>query len=207
MVAVGLWVEGETTIGQRLVVGGVAMEVVCAWWVLIASRKLQNILETGLETLRLEAANANARAAEAMLELSRIERRLELRSLTPQEQERIANKIVFWKVSQIAVVNARADDSEVQDFLTQLTRILAEAGWHPIVIKDTNVSRGLIGLLVIANEKAGPHVSENVLAARTLVEALSESGIFTQGPLSMPRPWPAPIHLVIVAKPNWAEPP
>ena len=45
MVGVGLWVEGETSIGQRLVTGGVALEVICAWWVLVSSRKLQNILE------------------------------------------------------------------------------------------------------------------------------------------------------------------
>lgn len=65
MVGIGLWIEGEATIGQRLVTGGVAMEVFCAWWVLVASRKLQNILEEQFETLRLETAEANQRAEEA----------------------------------------------------------------------------------------------------------------------------------------------
>ncbi len=72
LVGVGLWLEGETTIGQRLVIGGVAIEVFAAWWVLVASRKLQNALESELEILRLKAAQLNEHAEQSKHETAKM---------------------------------------------------------------------------------------------------------------------------------------
>jgi hypothetical protein len=189
---------------------GVAGEFLSHFAYRYFSRKLEPILveESRLADERIAGANVRAEeakrdAAVAKLELVRVERRLEPRTLTAQE--RVANKIVSWKVRQIAIVDARSEDAEAKDFLNQISRILAEADWHPVVIKDPTVARGLTGLLVIVNEKPGNRVSETTLAARSLVEALKDEGIFTQGPLSTPRQWPAPIHILIGAKPDWPK--
>ena len=44
---------------------GVGVEAFVAVWILVASRTLQTIQERELETMRLESAQANARAEEA----------------------------------------------------------------------------------------------------------------------------------------------
>jgi hypothetical protein len=126
MVGVGLWIEGETSIGQRLVTGGVAMEVFCAWWVLVASRKLQNILETEFETLRRETAEARRRQAQAELDLAELRVKVIWRHI-------VADKFLSVlqgspKPTTTAIVYPR-DDPESWSLANEVFTLLHKAEW------------------------------------------------------------------------------
>jgi hypothetical protein len=119
MVGVGLWIEGESTIGQRLVTGGVAMEVICAWWVLIASRKLQNILETEFGELRLKAT-------EAELRLEQLRRQVSARRI---DESAFLKALDGTPTGNAEIVFPR-DDGEAWWLATQLYGLLRQARWN-----------------------------------------------------------------------------
>ena len=201
MVGVGLWIEGETTVGQRLVTGGVAMEVICAWWVLIASRKLQNILETEFETLRLETARANERAekaasavaesnrlvAEANLEVARLTLEIEKmrapRVFTPEQRANLVAQLKLprvpdWMREWGVEVIIDNDDQEARSFGEQLSADLKRANWN--VRTQPNPNRlAMTGVVIEMN--AG--FSERLMThADKLVAALRSEGISVNDP-------------------------
>ncbi len=189
MVGVGLWVEGETTIGQRLVIGGVAMEVICAWWVLVASRKLQNILETEFERLRLvtaeavtrgeeakrAAAEATARAAEAnekaeheRLERRKIEKKLAPRAFNSFQRETMLKQLKLvgeWATADLIAV---AGTEEANGIAHQIWRLLADAGWKVAANPALRIDRIPTGILVESDPKdfGAPNIATSL--AQTL---------------------------------------
>ncbi len=188
MVGVGLWIEGETSIGQRLVTGGVAMEVICAWWVLVASRKLQNILETEFEALRLETAQANqraseavtrgeeanARAAEANLELARIKLP---RMLIDEQQRRLTEEMRAYSGEWFSL--SSIEDPEAIDLVRVIGACLQNACWEMLepesAIRIGNIGRG-IGRGVRVRVAFG-NSPRTEMIAKGLTDALNEKGI------------------------------
>ncbi len=139
MVGVGLWVEGETSIGQRLVTGCVALEVICAWWVLVSSRKLQNILEREFETLRLETAQAKQKQAEAELHLGRLKEQVAWRHIPADEFVKALQD--GPKARMVNVLYLR-DDPECWSLAMEFIDVLSKASWpfslpEPIKPNDT----------------------------------------------------------------------
>lgn len=211
LVAAGLWLEGWKGLGAKLVIVGVVIETFVSGWVLLASRKLQTIQERELEEMRLETAKANARAAEATLELARIEERFAPRKLNGEAAKRVERKLSVHSV-RVAIVEARMEDSEAKDLLADLRNVFNKAYWEPVVTADPRrISRGLVGLLVIVNESAADADPDIMSAAESLVGALSAENILTQGPITTPSgsgrifdgSAGPPILLVIGAKPDF----
>jgi hypothetical protein len=210
MVGVGLWVEGETSVGQRLVTSGVAMEVICAWWVLVASRKLQNILETEFETLRLETASANERAAEsgriaatANLEIARLTLELERltapRIIAQREQvigdlRSIVAELIPYGSLRVEIFTLDNDD-EVVRLRDQLIDVLQQAGWEPRMNQNRRVMSGGLPVNGVTVEmQAGTTVrqlrgrhGDNVTydlgrKGLAMVKALQTGGLWVNGP-------------------------
>ena len=129
LVAVGLWIEGWKGSGPKLVIVGVVIETFVSGWVLLASRKLQAIQERELETMRLETAEANARAAEANLALEKLKTP---RTLTPEQRERITREMRTYFGQGFAI--SAAPDPEARELASAIETALISAGWqvgHP----------------------------------------------------------------------------
>ncbi len=189
MVGVGLWIEGETIIGQRLVTGGVAMEVFCAWWVLVASRKLQNILETEFETLRLETAEAKRRQAQAELDLE------ELRVKVIWRHIDAAKFLAVLQASTATPTNTEIvylrDDPESWSLANEIFTLLHKANWPatlPTPITPNEKWRAFSsfptvlgaggnpfgGIALVTNEEFKMPTWDNKTAAGLLVKAFLE---------------------------------
>jgi hypothetical protein len=184
MVGVGLWIEGETTIGQRLVTGGVAMEVICAWWVLVASRKLQNILETEFEKLRLETAEAKRAQAQAELDLEQLRAIVLWRHIAADKF--LAVLYGRPKPRNTEIVYLR-DDPEVWSLANEVFTLLHKADWpatFPTPIKPNEASifssfptvlgvggSPTGGISLVANEELKMPTWENKTALGSLVNA------------------------------------
>lgn len=200
MVAVGLWIEGETTIGQRLVTGGVAMEVICAWWVLIATRKLQNILETEFETLRLETAEANRRAAEAVtrgkeaearaaeanekaeherLERLKIERQIAPRAISPEQHKSIVDQLLAYRPDVPVGVFAAKQNAEIMSFSNSLIWALSEAKWPVSAGVKEDQYRAVVGVVIEVRANAD---SKDWVRAEALAAVLRGQQIDVFGP-------------------------
>jgi len=186
------------------------------------------IQESELERMRLETAQANARAAEANqraaeanekaerehLELIKIERRFAPRKLSGEEKERIAAKLGAFAPRTVAVVEARYDDPEVKDFVVDLLHVFNDAHWESRVTTDPqHFSRVLTGVLIMINEDEASGDSQLSRAADCLVNAFLTESIFAQGPLSTPSgkgrifkgPLDPSILVIVGAKPDFPK--
>jgi hypothetical protein len=222
MVGVGLWIEGESTFGQRLVTGGVAMEVICAWWVLIASRKLQNILETEFAKVRLETANANQRAAEA--EKHAAEAQLELERFRAPRIIQNRDEVVSELKAVLDPMSANAirveiftvdNDDEVIRLRDQFIDLLQQAGWRV----QMNLNRRISGDMPTNGVTVEIHVGSTVRSffdrngnvntynlgekALAVVSAFRNGGLQITGPMhSSKMATDAQIEIVIGNKPR-----
>ena len=188
MVGIGLWIEGEATIGERLVTGGVAAEVICAWWVLVASRKLQNILEREFETLRLETAQVNERAAEAdrhaaeanekaeheRFERLQLEKRLEWRSLSGEQQELVSAKFQTFAGHRIDIFMTSAD-GETVNLANTLRMVMLEAGLTAYMYQTVAPVFPVMGIM-IEYDSRDTFASQ---AAESLHKVLTLCGLWT----------------------------
>jgi len=204
------WVATFRISGEVAVIVGVMIEGLADGGIFLAAGKVRLIQDAELEQMRLETAQANARAAEANLELARIERRFAPRELSAEEKKRIAAKLGECAPHAVTIIEARYDDPEAKDFVVALLLTFNDAGWTPNVTADPqHFSRSMRGLLVMVNEDEASGETQRTRAADCLVNALLTEGIFARGPLCTPRLFKGlpdvSIMVVVGAKPDFPK--
>ena len=170
--------------------------------------------ETRAEGFRLDiakakegAAQAEARAAEATLQLTKLRTP---RTLNREQQKRIAEKCKLFTGAKFD--DAVFTDPESEALLRQVENILAVAGWEQIgwkgatiVFLRTNLpNTGLCSLEGIVIQMHPEHVAEFWKPAQDLASALKAEGIEAKAEpaLGMENDNPMAIHILIGKKPQ-----
>jgi hypothetical protein len=151
-----------------------AIGTLAAEW---AARKPAQRIENArqAEVARLAKQSEDDRKAR-----ERIERKLAPRSLNPEQQNALSEKLRL-RSGQPADLHPYANDSEVMALANQLVTALRSAGWNVTVFGGiVEELRSVAGILVETTETATPRDAE---AASLLVKTLSESGLFAVGPM------------------------
>ncbi len=164
---VGLWFEGWREFGPRLVFGGVAVEVFAAMWILLASRKLQNILEEELGRVSLLAAQAIERAGETKKGLIEAERNLEQehtarlkleaqlawRQITRAQEDLIIKWLSAYKDAPMKTfcmidVSAYGPDPEAIQLASQLAKAIGKSGCRTSLEQPSKFGLAPIGIAI-----------------------------------------------------------
>ena len=220
------WAAGWRALGAAAVIVGVAIETLLDGGILLASHKLEMLHNQELEAMRLETAQANARADEARcgaaeanekaererLERMKIEQRLAPRRLTANEQARITAKLA--KLGPIrATVFEPKEDPEIRVFAFDIMGALSEAGWRATTAMKFDWGRVVIGVAVEVNETNGAADQRTWKVADALATALKAERVLTQGPMARSKGmWgftsmhngddlDAPIQIIVGSKP------
>ncbi len=142
--------------------------------------------DTNIEQSRKDAAEANARAEEAQLELARI---TEPRTIAPEDQQTLVDRLTPF-AGQLYDLTVFAD-SESQRLLWAIYRILNEAGWVYTNAHTSALQRGMSvritrDLTVRTSSHAGlmasmqkdlRHDSPTAIALATLKVSMEEAGL------------------------------
>ncbi len=169
-----------------------------------ASKERVIQLETQQEASKALIAEANARALEARVALEKFKAH---RSLTPEQQGRIAGKLKPFAGQEYALSVATGSESE--DLMCLIDEILTAAEWKkqpafmPITVDTRCGTVGvntLSGVHIRVSDKAEFNVQQRVVE---FVQALNDEDIATQGAKD-PKNIPSPtiVYVMIGNKPQ-----
>jgi hypothetical protein len=150
------------------------------------ARERAALLERVTETVRSEAAEANARAAEANVKAEaerlariKIEERLADRKLTPAQMKELTEKLGRFSGQKLNIV-AVSNDPEIVRITNALITAVREANW----IFETGVGgsggRAVYGILIEVDRDADEITRA---AAQALAVALTDQNLVTVGPM------------------------
>ena len=204
IVAVGLWMEGWRALDEELVVIGVGIEAFVAVWILVASRTLQAIQERELEEMRLETAQANARAAEA--DARATEANVELwklkapRTVPDSERELLVSMLRAIDNKCRVDIYALIPHDEIRGLQSQLLSVFNQAGWDVRTNANLRIPQpGIVnGLIVEVNAGASPQM---LITANAIASALRKVSLETVGPQASYTMRDAPIEILVGPKP------
>ena len=121
------WIEEALhDVGESLVIAGVAIETLTNAGLILAARKLQAIHERELESMRLETAQANARAAEASLALEKLKTP---RTLTLEQREPITHAMRAYSGQAFAIYAAPDPEAAELAVMIRAALINAQERW------------------------------------------------------------------------------
>ncbi len=188
----GLWAEGLPAFGSKLVLAGVVIEVAFGWCVLVASRKLQAILETEIAQLQRDAAASAEKQAEAELKLEQLRKDTARRSVLGSKEFRKA--LAEVPKAEILQVSFPRDDGEAFSFAFEIATVLHELGWSvgnvtaitprqgfPFdrVSTAMSVGGGPTGVTIVTRMRYGDEPSDPT------VEALRNALVMPSSPVSI----------------------
>jgi hypothetical protein len=205
-VAETVWSWANWFLVAALVVG-----LISTYLIVISGNVKEAALKRDLAEAAKAASEANARAAEARLELERLKMP---RSLSRAQQDSFRDRLLVFRGTSIDIFRY-GDTPEIVFFSNMLFSVLREAGWS---LREWNItgSGAVVGILVITKHGA----DENILrAANELLGTLQASGLdakewpadttwgefpssggYIVGP-SLDEKTAAPIRILIGAKP------
>ena len=175
----------------------------------MASRTIQLIQERELAEMQLATAHANARAAEANLEIEKLKAP---RAISEEQRAALVAELRPWASPRSPIVNLRPlfrvevfallSHSEVTRLRDQIVSALRQAGWDAGPNMSPRVPASHIVEGIVVEIYSG--LSENVRArADALVKALRNANLTTAGPaVSHNFAGPARIELLIGNKPQ-----
>ena len=170
-----------------------------------ANERIAN-LSTLSEALRKDTAEANARAAEAQLELAKFK---EPRQLTSEQQARISGKLIGFAGQQYLL--SVATDQDALRLVRILENVLTASKWvilpHPSGVKLADIDAGISGASEegVRIQVAPSRASDNDLLhkASVLADALNAEGIITAVARNAElEPTPDAIQIRVGAKPK-----
>jgi hypothetical protein len=156
--------------------------------------------------MRLETAQANARAAEAnekaeheRLERLKIEEKLSKRILSREQQLQIIDELRPFAGKSRVEVFAYINLDEVVWLREQIWNTLREAGWDARGNVNSRVAASLVNGISV--EIAPGTTREIGEAAMAIVLALNRVGLMTGGPIGSHNLREAPIEILVGNKP------
>lgn len=170
-----------------------------------ANERIAN-LSTLSEALRKDTAEANARAAEAQLELAKFK---EPRQLTSEQQARISGKLIGFAGQQYLL--SVATDQDALRLVRILEKVLTASKWvilpHPSGVKLADIDAGISAASEegVRIQVAPSRASDNDLLhkASVLADALNAEGIITAVARNAElEPTPDAIQIRVGAKPK-----
>jgi hypothetical protein len=127
---------------------------------------------TQIETLRKETAEANARAAQATLELQKLRQKLAPRSFNQQQRDSMIKHLKLVGEWASADICACSGTDEVAGITTQIWRLLADAGWKSNLYPTIRADVIPVGILV----ESDPSDRGAVTIAEGLAQILRTKG-------------------------------
>jgi len=170
------WIEFGGTIALLLVAMGVGYEFVADRLAAPLRKRIEIARETELGKLHEEAADANARAAEANLELARLKLP---RTLTQQQRQELTDEMKAFSGQRFSM--SAAQDPEAIDLVRTIGECLRGSSWEQTApqtdmnIGDIGVSIGR-GVRIQVPHGSSPRTQE---IARALASALNAKGLAT----------------------------
>jgi hypothetical protein len=187
------WVATFRISGEVAVIVGVMIEGLADGGIFLAAGRLRLIQDAELERMRLETAQANARAAEAnqraaeadaktekeRVERMKIEEKIAWRTLSLKQWESIASKLRWNRPKNSVPIWASRNDAEIMSFANSLGNALQIANWPITGGRKSYFDRIVVGVWIEYRQDAD---ATDMDRANLLVEVLRAEGIDVSGP-------------------------